>query len=232
MTARPWVFPAPVLLLLALAACAHAPRREVLSAASERRCEDAFYFFSVRPPPSAADEARRVLTTPLSWAFTVVGYGADAALRVAGGVGAGAMVCMPVAMLEGALRSDGELTGRCFFGVVGAVATSDLPSAGRGISRSTRTWRCPDLAPIAREARAVAGCYAARRMPDDDERARAVLLSIREARRIWECLPSTEQRAVEGSLAALPPSPAIPADDAPPPQDEPAAIAPAPADAP
>ncbi len=192
-------------LLAALAACAHAPRPAVLSSAADRRCEDAFFFFSAPRPSSAADRARQVATTPLSWAATAGGFGADAALRVTLGVGGGLLVCGPIAAAEGALHLDAELSGECFGAAVRTFVTNkEIPSAGIGARRATRTWRCPDLAPFAREARDVAGCYAERAMPADVERARAVLLSVRESPRIWDCLPGREQRAIDAALSRLP----------------------------
>lgn len=188
------------------AGCAHAPRRDVADPAADLRCEDAAAVVARRSAVPLHDELRLVLTAPLAYAAAGVGWATDGALVVTVAAGGGLLVCAPVFAFEGAVHGDGEMSGECFASVAGAFISKGPPGIGRGVYRATRGWRCPDHVQLSREVRAVAGCYAARDAPGDAELARLHLLQLREVRGIWDCLPRSEQREVDGALEALGPA--------------------------
>ncbi len=200
----------PPLVLLAAAACAHAPRPGVAGPADALRCEDAARFLAAHPPdPPPLDGVRLLATAPLSYAATGVAYGAEATAVVGAGVAAGAVVCSPLLALEVALHGSGDASGECFVYVAAGLASGLwLPGAGSGVWRATRAWRCPDLTRLSREVRAIARCHARRGAPGDLEQARAHLAWLREAPPIRTCLPDGERRAIDRALAELEPAPA------------------------
>jgi hypothetical protein len=203
------------------AACAHAPRPEVSRAAADLRCEDASRSVAARARTRPLDDLRRSATLPLSLVASGAGWVTDGATVVSAGVVVGGLVCTPILALEVAAKSNGSASGECFLRVGSAViAAAPAPGLGRGVYRVTRSWRCPDFLPLAREVRAVAACYGARGAPGDREVGLDHLDQLRGDREIWACLPHAERREVEAARARL----LVPATPA-----EPVAPSPAPA---
>jgi hypothetical protein len=211
------------LLLGAVAsACAHAPRREVLHETEALRCEEAAQVLADRPV-DVVDAARRVVTIPLSYAATGLGYAGEIAVVFGGGVAAGVAICSPVIALESASGGTGEASAQCFLGITSGIWASARPGVGRGIFRATRVWRCPDLTQASRELRSVARCHVQRGWPDDAAKARALLGSMAGSRRFQECLPAEEREGIAAELAALGPDSApVPPSNEPPPSGAPA----------
>jgi len=178
------------LALVVAAACAHAPRREVVEPVARLDCDAAGRVLAehpARPPP--ADGLRRVVTTPLSWLTIGAGYTADVvALALIGFVG-GALVCTPVWAVEAALGGSGDVGGECIGGVSEAFwDQGELLGIGAGAARVTRAWRCQELRRGWAETLSVARCLADRSGPGDLARATSMLepLQAPEAQR---CLP-------------------------------------------
>lgn len=210
--------------LLGGAACAHAPRPAVARPAEALRCEEALAVVRDHPaPPPRADALRQVVTTPASWLLVGAGYTADVAAISVGTVAVGAMVCLPIFALDGALGGGGDLSAGCVEAVArGVVEEVPLPGLGRGAASVTGHWRCPDRSRRAAEARAVAACLAARAGPGDRDLARRLLAPLAEERTA-RCLPRSERARVERALRRLtepvepsepsePPNPAEPAE--------------------
>lgn len=194
-----------VTITAALAAgCAHAPRAEVSRAASDLRCEDASRAVAARTRTGPLDDLRRSATLPLSLVASGAGWVTDGAVVVSAGVAVGGLVCTPILALEVAAKSNGSASGECFVRVGSAVIdATPAPGLGRGVYRVTRSWRCPDFVPLAREVRAAAACYGARDAPGDREVGLDHLDQLRGDREIWACLPVAERRAVEDARARL-----------------------------
>lgn len=208
---------AALLALLAGAACAHAPRGEIVRPVAAVRCDEALETLRLHPtPPPPADGLRQVVTTPLSWAAIGAGYTVDvAALGVLAG-GASVTLCLPLLLLEASVGGRGELSAECVKGVATAVVEAvPLPGLGHGLRSATRSWRCPDLERRAAEARAVAGCFAGRGGPGDREAAEALLRPL-TAREVDRCVPPRHREEVRRALEELtPPAAAPPPSEAP-----------------
>jgi hypothetical protein len=179
--------------LVPASACAHGPRREVTDSPAALRCEEASSFLAHPPRPSAAEQARRAVTAPLSYLATGAGAAGGAAVLVPSAALVGALVCSPVIALDAALKGDGEMSGQCVGAIASPIIAGGTVGAGQGIYRATRTWRCLDRSRESRETRAVARCYAERRWLGDLDVARTLLVGLREPR-IYGCLPDAEAR--------------------------------------
>lgn len=194
------------------AGCVHAPRAEVSQATSDLRCEEAAEAVAARARTRPLDELRRSATLPLSLLASGAGWVTDGALVVTAGVAVGGLVCAPILALEAAANGNGSASGECFVRVGAAmIAETPAPGIGRGVYRATRSWRCPDFVPLAREVRAVAACFEARDAPGDRDLALLTLGPLRADREIWGCLPAVERAAVEAArlrlAAPTPPAP-------------------------
>lgn len=198
---------APALLLAA--GCAHLPRPALVAQAGVLDCEAAEATLAARPPHPARDLARRAVTAPASWLLTGTAYATDLTLTTVGGVCAGALVCMPILLLEGSLGGSGEGTGQCIGAVAGEfVKTGGLLDLGDRTAGATRSWRCLDPTGEAREVLATAGCYRARGAPGDRDAARALLRWYWNDQRRLACTPLQERRAIETALWDLAEPPA------------------------
>jgi hypothetical protein len=190
----------PVLLLLALAVgCAHAPAPEFSQRVRQGRCEDAVSFLRAHPRgPTAESRLKQVVTVPLSYVLTGLGYTAEVAVVVGGGIVLSGAVCAPVAAIELTARGDGELSGDCFVMMLGTVfADASLPGVGRGIHAATKDWRCADMSPVSEDLRAIAECYAWRGAAGDLERARQQLDVLVRSEELLRCVSKEERAKVQ-----------------------------------
>jgi len=193
---------APALLLAA--GCAHAPRPAVVEAAERYDCEAAAAALADRPPHPAADHLRRAVTAPAAWALTGTAYVADFTFTTVGGVGVGAVVCMPILVLEAALHGNGEGTGQCIGAVAGElIQTGGVLDLGDRTATATRRWRCLDPTGEAREVLAAAGCFRARGWRGDLDAARDLVWWYQRDRRRLDCTPPRERRAIEAAVEEL-----------------------------
>jgi hypothetical protein len=185
--------------LLSLAACAHAPAPEFSQRVRQGRCEDAVSFLRAHPRgPTVESRLKQVVTVPLSYVLTGVGYTAEVAVVVGGGIVLSGAVCAPVAALELTAKGNGELSGDCFAMMIGTVfADASLPGVGRGIHAATKDWRCADMSPVSEDLRAIAECYAWRGAPGDLERARQQLDVLVRSEELMRCVSKGEKAAVQ-----------------------------------
>jgi hypothetical protein len=191
--------------LLAAAACAHAPAPEFSQRIRQGRCEDAVSFLHAHPRgPPVESRLKQVITVPLSYVLTGVGYTAEAAVVVGGGIVLSGVVCAPVLALEVTARGTGEMSGECLSLMLGTVfADASLPGVGRGIHELTEGWRCADMSPISEDLRAIANCYAWRGGDGDLEKARQQLEVLARSESLLRCVSKEERSAVARDLAAL-----------------------------
>jgi hypothetical protein len=189
--------------LLSLAACAHAPPVEFSQHVRGGRCEDAVSFLRAHPRgPPVESRLKQVVTVPLSYVLTGVGYTAELAVVVGGGIVVSGVVCAPVAALELTARGNGEMSGECFAMMLGTVfADASLPGVGRGIHAATKDWRCADMSPVSEDLRSIAECYAWRGADGDLERARQQLDVLVRSEELMRCVSKDERAAVERDVA-------------------------------
>jgi hypothetical protein len=193
------------LLAATATACAHAPAPEFSRRIRQARCEDAVSFLRAHPRgPPVESRLKQVVTVPLSYVLTGVGYTAEIAVVVGGGIVLSGVVCTPVLALEGAARGSGEASADCFASMLGTVfADASLPGVGRGIHAATRGWRCADMSPVSEDLRAIARCYAERGGDGDLERARQQLDVLVRSTDLLRCVSDEERGALDEELASV-----------------------------
>jgi hypothetical protein len=195
-----------VCLIVMLAGCASGVRPELAEPIDAGRCEDAAQFLEQhRRGPTGASRVRQVLTGPLSYVLTGLGYTTEVVLVVGGGLVLSGVVCSPVIAIEVAAEGNGQGSVECVTRVAGALLDDhELPGLGRIIYESTESWRCTDLTPLSQELRALAACHARRGGSADLDKARQQLVMLKESRPIYECVAERERWAIDQALESLP----------------------------
>src|SRR5574341_54234 len=192
-----------ILGLLALVACAHAPPPEFSHRVRQGRCEDAVSFLRAHPRgPTVESRVKQVVTVPLSYVLTGVGYTAEVAVVVGGGIIVSGVICAPVMMIEGAAGGSGDVSGECMSAMLGSLfEDASLPGVGRGIHAATGRWRCADMSPVSEDLRAMAGGYAWRGAEGDLARARQQLDILVGSKDLMRCVSKDERAAVDRDVA-------------------------------
>ncbi|MCB1174332.1 MAG: hypothetical protein KDK39_12235 [Leptospiraceae bacterium] len=102
-------------------------------------------FESQKNSTAVRENARVFMGSLGSYSVAALSAVGETALYVSGGVLIGALVCSPVALLEGALDSDGEASSECFSAVasqaVAAFIAEDQFSLTQEWLQDTRAWR-------------------------------------------------------------------------------------------
>lgn len=143
--------------------------------------------------------------TGMSYLVTGLGYSTDVAVQFTSGVIAGVGLCSPLLALDMmATRNGNHLTsisGECI-GEVGVMAGDYLnPKLGPAAYKKTKTWRCPNVDPIAFGLVKVADCY-----QDMGQRglARTQLQKITHSEVFQTCLSKGAMKKIEEKLSSFP----------------------------
>jgi hypothetical protein len=197
-------FVLPFVLLLAIS-CSTATQKIRDNQMVGGVCEQKFKETKLHKGQYIWQKVGETTTTGMSYLVTGLGYSTDFAVSFTSGVIAGVGLCSPIIALDALTSQNGtqisNVSGECI-GEVGVFAGEYLnPKLGPKAFQGTKSWRCPNVDPVAFGLVKVADCY-----QDMGQRAlaRAQLQKITHSEVFRTCLSKDARKKIEEKLDRFP----------------------------
>ncbi|MGE3611362.1 MAG: hypothetical protein AB7I27_17340 [Bacteriovoracaceae bacterium] len=140
--------------------------------------------------------------TGVSYLITGLAYSTDIAVSFVGGAITGIAICSPYLAVN-AINKTSDLdseAGRCIANVAGDTFEAFNPKLGPKTYKGTKTWRCPNLDPIAEGLFDVADCYAKQ---GDKTLSRLQLEKMADSNVFQACLSDASKLKIQQKLNSL-----------------------------
>lgn len=138
--------------------------------------------------------------TSASYLLSGMGYAGEVILYTAGTLVVGIAICSPIIVIEGASKSNGNISSECIGKVSGEVGISvdSKQSLGNEIFRETEPWRCDDVDHITKGLRKVTECMAKK---GNIEGAKSQLQALLKDNTVRKCVSRPERKIIKDLIA-------------------------------
>lgn len=183
------------LFLLFLIACT-SNKKMIKKHVVEGSCESKIQTVQLPKGQEILSNIKEVAGKGTSYMVTGLAYSTDVILSFTGGILGGAVVCSPLLAFD-AMASSSTISGDCIGSVGGEIMDATNPHLGPKVSQGTKSWRCPDMDPIAEGLIRVSECY---KEKGETELAKLQLKRMVESKGFHSCLSKKMRTKIQKSL--------------------------------